>query len=128
MWDLETIVKMNAKNVTAKPIQDTRQTATYRIHTENVDGPRILKMAAARFAGFTVFYGVGYDEGKQEFALVLEIITSDAAGVYLLAEEIRKANKQESVLVNRIESSARSVTREGLLPLEVAARAEATTA
>ena len=117
MFDLETIIAMNAKKPTAQPIPATPQTATYRIHTENVNGPRILKMASARFEGFTVFYGIGYYKGEPEFSLVLEIITSDAAGIYLLAEEIRKANRQESVMVNRIESRTLSVTREGLLSL-----------
>jgi hypothetical protein len=117
MFDLETIVAMNAKKPTAQPIPATPQTATYRIHTENVNGPRILKIASARFEGFTVFYGIGYYKGEPEFSLVLEIITSDPASVYLLAEEIRKANGQESVLVNRIESSTVSVERGGLISL-----------
>jgi len=117
MFDLETIVAMNAKKPTAQPIQCTPQTATYRIHTEDVNIHRILELAGKRFEGFTVVSGMGYWRGIPERTVILEIITSDAASIYLLAEEIRKVNRQESVLVNRIESSTLSVTREGLLSL-----------
>ena len=117
MFDLETIIAMNAPKLTAQPIRVTPQTATYRIHTEDVNRPAILKLASARFDGFTILHGTGYWKGQSEVTLVLEIITSDSASVYLLAEEIRKANGQESVLVNRLESSAVSVERGGLITL-----------
>ena len=118
MFDLETIIAMNKPKLTAQPeITLPRQTATYRIHTENVNTAGIVKLASQRFEGFTVTHGIGYYKGGEEFTLILEIITSDPASVYLLAEEIRKANGQESVLVNRIESNAVSVERGGLIPL-----------
>ena len=118
MFDLETIIAMNNPKLTAKPaIPGRPQTATYRIHTEDVNRKQIIELAGKRFDGFTVSFGIGHYKGDSEFSLILEIITSDAASIYLLAEEIRKANGQESVLVNRIESSALSVQREGLISL-----------
>jgi hypothetical protein len=123
MFDLETIVAMNQPKVTALKVGEQRkpevsaQTATYRIHTEDKARPTIYKLAGKRFDGFTVTTGTGYYKGVEESTLILEIITSDSASIYLLAEEIRKANGQESVLVNRIESSAVSVEMGGLISL-----------
>jgi len=116
MFDLQTIIAMNAKKVTAQP-ELPRTVATYRIHTEDTNRPQIYALAGKRFEGFTVTYGTGFYKGESEHALTLEIITSDAASIYLLAEEIRQANGQESVLVNRMESSALSVERNGLISL-----------
>jgi hypothetical protein len=129
MWDLETIIAMNRPKsetvtpsvypeVTARPDPGiARETATYRIFTEDVNRSKVLELAGKRFKGFTVTIGTGYFEGQPEDALILEIVTSDTPGVALLAEEIRKANKQESVLVSRIESSTLNVCREGLVPV-----------
>lgn len=124
MFDLATIVAMNAPKVrplaypevTADSIR-AGQTATYRIHTEDKNRPTIYQLAGNRFDGFTVTYGTGFYKGESEHTLVLEIITSDTVSVYLLAEEIRTANGQESVLVNRLESSTLSVERGGLISL-----------
>lgn len=116
MFDLETIVAMNQPKVTARP-EPRGVTATYRIHTEDTNRPQIYALAGRRFEGFTVTYGTGFYKGESEHTLTLEIITSDAASIYLLAEEIRRANGQESVLVNRMESSALSVERNGLISL-----------
>ena len=130
MFDLQTIIAMNAPKPTAQPksvvtsnawvgdcVRVVRKTATYRIHTEDVNRQKIYSLAGFRFDGFTATYGTGFYKGESEHTLVLEIITSDPASVYLLAEEIRLANGQESVLVNRIESSAISVERGGLVPI-----------
>ena len=130
MWDLETIVRMNAPKskldrpgvgTSGQPKTEAPKaegvTATYRIHTEDINRKQVIELAGKRFDGFTVSFGIGHYKGDAEFSLILEIITSDAASIYLLAEEIRKANGQESVLVNRIESSALSVQREGLISL-----------
>ena len=117
MFDLATIVAMNAPKLTALPKPKVMPTATYRIHTEDKNRPTIYKLAGNRFDGFTVTYGTGFYKGESEHTLVLEIITSDTVSVYLLAEEIRTANGQESVLVNRLESSALSVERGGLISL-----------
>jgi hypothetical protein len=117
MWDLDTINRMNEPKLTAQPNPKTGQSATYRIHTEDINRVHIYALAGLRFEGFTVTYGTGFYKGESEHTLVLEIITSDPASVYLLAEEIRMANGQESVLVNRIESSTVSVERGGLIAL-----------
>ncbi len=129
MWDLETIIAMNRlksktvkpyvyPEVTARPDPEfVRETATYRIFTEDVNRDKILELAGKRFKGFTVTTGTGYFEGQPEAALILEIVTSDTPGVALLAEEIRKANSQQSVLVSRIESITLNVCREGLVPV-----------
>jgi hypothetical protein len=139
MFDLETIIAMNAPKGTrgnyheAWAKQDAKdqaklhavpevftpsQTATYRIHTEDVNRPTILKLAGFRFEGFTVTYGAGFWRGEAEDTLILEIITADSASVYLLAEEIRKANKQESVIVNRA-GIERGVGRAGRADLAI---------
>jgi hypothetical protein len=56
---------------------------------------------SALFAGFTVLAGIGYWKNTQEPTLVIEILgsSSDKVSVVGAAQQIKKTNKQEAVLV-----------------------------
>jgi hypothetical protein len=87
-------------------------TTLYRIHTEL--RPNLAELAARFFPGFTLLTGIGYWEGLAEPTAILELYgtADDAALVATLAETIRVANRQHSVLVVVV-TLARSFSAEG---------------
>ena len=64
------------------------------------------------FSGFTVYYAVGYWQGKREKSIVFEIDTLNEVPITLdisikmICKKICGYNKQQSVLVQKIESDS----------------------
>lgn len=81
----------------------------HRIFTENKNKPDILKLTSKLFDGFTAFNATGYWKGNPEKSLCLEIITDQSSKVDLLAGRIKRANDQESVLVEVVQNSAKFI-------------------
>lgn len=82
----------------------------YRIYTEDKNREATLKLVAASFDAFTVLEAQGYWRGTPERSIVIEIETENAKGVHKLARDIREANAQEAVLVQRTPSYSELVT------------------
>ncbi len=79
----------------------------YRILTEDIDRDTIESIVGARFPGFTILLGDGYWRGKHEDCVIIEIMAewSDMPAVNDIAENIKRINMQETVLVQRFEIS-----------------------
>lgn len=74
----------------------------FRIYTEDVNRPAILKDAQNRFpCGFTFITGRGCWKGIEEACLIIEIICESTVKptVHRLASDIKRLNKQDAVLV-----------------------------
>lgn len=78
----------------------------FRIITEDVNRPELLALVGSFFDGFTMRQGIGYWKGEAEDSITLEVITPDSAKVMDLADKIKLLNKQEAVLVERINNTA----------------------
>ena len=86
-----------------------------RICTEDKNYDQVRVLCSARFDGFTIYRAAGVWKGVPELALVIEIAVIENADFisnereqYLakkLAEDIKKLNAQESVLIEYIEST-----------------------
>ena len=76
----------------------------YRIHTENLMGT--TEIVAKHFDGFTMIQDTGYWRGESERSAVYEIYGDKNLAtefkVMACAEEIRRENKQEAVLVTML--------------------------
>ncbi len=78
----------------------------YRIYTKDLNNNRVQQIASKYFPGFTITKSMGYWQGQKENSVVLEIVTNKQdAKVRKLAKEIKIANKQEAVLVQRINNN-----------------------
>lgn len=76
----------------------------YRIFTEDVHRERIEELVSAHFDGFTLIPAIGFWKGARESSLIIEIETDDVVSVRELADSIKFANAQESVLIQHIVS------------------------
>jgi hypothetical protein len=76
----------------------------YRILTEDTNRDAIVELASRSFDSFSLVPILGYWKGKPESSLAIELDTDQEAKVQILAHDIRTANKQEAVLVQRIET------------------------
>ena len=75
----------------------------YRIFTENKNLETIEKIVSKYYEGFTLVKGQGYWRLQKENSLIIEIVTDDTDKLISdLALEIKKANKQEAVLIQKI--------------------------
>ncbi len=80
----------------------------YRIYTENINRAKIEKIVSEHYDGFTIVEGTGFWKSQKEASLIIEIIgddESDLDSVKIIAEQIKKTNDQDSVLVQRIENN-----------------------
>ena len=77
----------------------------YRILTENGVLPekKMNHLIQHWFDSYTSYTAIGYWQGAKEQSLVIEIATEDECSVVLLADAIRKACLQQSVMIQRIE-------------------------
>jgi hypothetical protein len=82
----------------------------YRILTENKNYENTIKLVSSVFSGFTMLAGSGFWQGKEENCLIIEIDTENAVDVCYLAIKIQQQNKQESVLVQRIDCKSTFVS------------------
>jgi hypothetical protein len=76
----------------------------FRIYTEekNYDTV-ILPLLTTAFDGFSVYRGEGFWKSVSEKSLLIEVYTANKTLIRALAEKIRYANKQESVLITETE-------------------------
>ena len=81
---------------------------TFRIYTENKNLHRVEKIISKYFQGFTVYKATGHWRLQQENSLIIEILgeSSIIDKVNRLAKEIKKANKQEAVLIQKIKNNS----------------------
>jgi hypothetical protein len=81
-----------------------------RILTEDKNHLRVRELCAKRFDAFTILHGMGCWKGTLEPALTIEIAIEDGYQAERekateLAQEIKKLNDQEAVLIEYIEST-----------------------
>ncbi len=77
---------------------------TYRIYTQNKGRAGIERIVGRAFPGFSIFPATGYWQGTRERSLVIEILgaAKDGPRVRRVAQDIKTANNQEAVPVERI--------------------------
>jgi hypothetical protein len=73
----------------------------YRIFTE--DKGNLHTLASFGFPGFSIYPVQGYWNDTEEKSVCIEIVTSNEEGVKGLAQLIKRKNKQECILVQRVE-------------------------
>jgi hypothetical protein len=79
------------------------ETMRYRLYTESINRDRLAELFAD-IEGYTVLSGVGVYKGKEERAVVYEVVSNTRGMLSVLqniARIIREENKQETVLVTR---------------------------
>lgn len=75
----------------------------YRIFTEDINQNGIEQIVAKYFPGFTTHKAEGFWRLQKEDSLIIEIVTEDDdAKVKAIAGEIKQANSQEAILVQKI--------------------------
>jgi len=75
----------------------------YRIFTEDVNQDKIEQIVTKHFPGFTIHKAEGFWRLQKENSLIIEIMTEDNdAKIKAIAGEIKRTNKQETVLVQKI--------------------------
>ena len=78
----------------------------YRIFTEDLNQSEIEKIVTAFYPGFTIYKAEGFWRAQKENSLIIEIVTeSDDAKISDIARQIKAANRQQAVLVQRIENN-----------------------
>lgn len=82
----------------------------YQIFTEDTGRENITRILDRDFQGYTLIPANGRWQGIPEPSLIAEIETTDASAVKRDAELIRKANRQQAVLVEEIPSHSELVT------------------
>ena len=74
----------------------------FKLYTENKDYDKIMRILYTHLgnkSGFTVTRTEGHYEGKMEHGLVIDIMSAHVSVIYAAAYDIKKVNKQKSVLV-----------------------------
>lgn len=81
----------------------------FRIYTESK--PNLNELANQYFNNFTITKGVGYYNNKKEKAKVIEVIGEKdiQSKIEKLANSIKKANNQDSVLIQSIPNNFKSI-------------------
>lgn len=79
----------------------------FRICTENVNQNTIIEIVGKKFESFNIISGVGFWKGQQENSLTIEIVGDDIKieDINAIAMEIKNVNKQDAVLVQKIENN-----------------------
>ena len=80
----------------------------YRIFTEDIPENRhaIESIIGKYFEGFTLVKSKGFWRLQKEDSLIIEIVTDDTdALISQLAREIKTANSQEAVLIQKIKNN-----------------------
>ncbi len=78
----------------------------YRIFTEDRNRRAVRRIVSAEFDGFTIIPSQGSWKGRLEKSLVIEIIGNRIMSkIKKLAQKIKKANEQESVLIEVIQNT-----------------------
>lgn len=77
----------------------------FRIYTEDKNRDTIKGIVGKFFDGYTLLSGEGMWKGTSEPCLVIEIVTDHKGSngmVNRIAEDIKRANQQEAVLVAHV--------------------------
>ena len=78
----------------------------YRIFTENKNHRQVEKIINKYFSGFSILKSNGFWRLQREKSLIIEIVTSDTDKLINdLAGEIKKLNKQEAILIQKINNN-----------------------
>lgn len=78
----------------------------YRIFTEDINQGSIEEIVTKHYPGFTIYKAQGFWRAQKEDSLIIEIITeSNDAKISTIATEIKTANSQQAVLVQKIENN-----------------------
>jgi hypothetical protein len=85
----------------------------YRILTEDKNRESIFRILDAAVEGYTVTPAIGSWKGQRENSLAIDFIDTPEFTVVSIAEAIRKANGQESVLVILFQSHAVFINGDG---------------
>lgn len=80
----------------------------YRICTEDIARTFIEDSVSARFPGYTIITSIGYWHGRREYGLVVEILGENhhRLAIHDIAHNIKLVNKQESILVQEIQTDS----------------------
>lgn len=77
----------------------------YRIFTENKNQKEIEQVINKYYEGYTLIKGEGFWRLQKENSLIIEIVTEDAdAKISAIATDIKSINKQDTVLVQKIQN------------------------
>lgn len=78
----------------------------YRILTEDVNRETIYSILDSRVDGYTVSTGIGSWKGQRENSLAIDLVGYTFSTAKVIAEEIKTANGQESVLILDVPATA----------------------
>ena len=83
------------------------QSATFRIYTEDTNKDKIERILSNHFDGFTIYKAEGFWRLQKEKTLIIEILGESeiVTKINSVAREIKSANNQESVLVQKIKNN-----------------------
>jgi predicted Ser/Thr protein kinase len=84
--------------------REENEMATYRIYTEDKNRLAVEEIVGQRFDSFTVYEARGHWHKVSEPTLIVEVMGDqvDHLAVQATAQAIKKHNKQEAVLIQRI--------------------------
>ena len=82
----------------------------HRIYTEDVHRRAMIRMVAEKFNSFTLQPITGYYRGKRENSIVLEVAGAKESQIKWLAEQIRRINRQASVLIITLNGQTKKIT------------------
>ena len=84
-----------------------KNSATYRIYTEDKNPEKIKKILSKYFDGFTLYKAQGFWRLQKENTLVIEILGASEIidKVNKVAKRIKSENNQEAVLVQKIKNN-----------------------
>lgn len=78
----------------------------YRIFTQNKNHKEIESIISKYFEGFSLIKSTGFWRLQREKSLIIEIITDDTDKLINdLAKEIKETNKQEAILIQKINNN-----------------------
>ena len=78
----------------------------YRIFTENKNLKEIEAIVSKYYEGFTLLKSEGFWRLQKENSLIIEIVTDDSDKLIEdMAKEIKTANNQEAVLIQKIKNN-----------------------
>ena len=84
----------------------------YRLYTEDINRREVEVLVAKYFEGFTITPATGYWQLKREQTIIIDIVGEEGnlidcfQDIKRLCEEIKKLNKQESILILSIPTTA----------------------
>ena len=78
----------------------------FRILTEDINRETVYSILDSHVDGYTVTPAIGSWKGQRENSLAIDLVGYTAKTTHVIAEEIKTANRQESVLILEIPATA----------------------